>query len=37
VCVWINRDVVAPFEKEKEVLMWLNKDDGNNEDPFLQI
>ena len=35
--VWINRDVVAPFEKEKEVLMWLNKDDGNNEDPFLQF
>src|SRR5688572_4441592 len=35
--VWINRDVVAPFEKEKEVLMWLNKDDGNNEDPLLQI
>ena len=32
--VWINRDVVAPFQKEKEVLMWLNKDDGNNEDPF---
>ena len=32
--VWINRDVVAPFQKEKEVLMWLNKDDGYNEDPF---
>ena len=35
--IWINRDVVAPFEKEKEVLMWLNKDDGNNDDPFLQF
>lgn len=32
--VWINRDVVAPFEKEKEILMWLNKDDGNNTDPL---
>ena len=35
--VWINRDVVAPFEKEKEVLMWLNNDDGNNKDPFVQF
>jgi len=35
--VWINRDVVAPFEKENEVLMWLNKDDGNSEDPFLEF
>jgi SAM-dependent methyltransferase len=32
--VWINRDVVAPFEKEKEVLMWLNQNDGNNEEPL---
>ncbi len=35
--VWINRDVVAPFEKEKEILMWLNKNDGNNDDPFTQF
>lgn len=35
--VWINRDVVAPFEKEKEVLMWVNKSDGNNKDPFPQF
>jgi len=35
--VWINRDVVAPFEKEKEVLMWLKKDDGSNDDPFSQF
>lgn len=29
--VWINRDVVGPFEKEKEVLLWLNKEDGIND------
>jgi SAM-dependent methyltransferase len=29
--VWINRDVVGPFEKEKEVLLWLNKDDGSTD------
>jgi SAM-dependent methyltransferase len=29
--VWINRDVVGPLEKEKEVLLWLNKDDGTTD------
>ena len=29
--VWVNRDVVGPYEKEKEVLLWLNKEDGKNE------
>jgi hypothetical protein len=30
--VWINRDVVAPHNKDKTVYMKLNKDDGRNED-----
>ena len=29
--VWVNRDVVGPFEKEKQVFLWLNKDDGIND------
>lgn len=29
--VWINRDVVGPYEKEKEVLLWLNSEDGSND------
>jgi hypothetical protein len=32
--VWINRDVVGPYNKEETVLLWLNKEDGNNADPF---
>lgn len=31
--VWINRDVVAPYNKSKEVLLWLNDTDGSNDDP----
>jgi hypothetical protein len=30
--VWINRDVVGPYNKEKIVLMRLNGDDGRNTD-----
>jgi hypothetical protein len=30
--VWINRDVVGPCDKDKVVLMKLNKFDGRNED-----
>jgi hypothetical protein len=30
--VWINRDVVGPEEKEKDILMKLTKSDGRNED-----
>jgi hypothetical protein len=26
--IWINRDVVGPYEKDKEVLLWLNDSDG---------
>lgn len=26
--VWVNRDVVAPADKEKKVYMWLSKEDG---------
>jgi SAM-dependent methyltransferase len=26
--VWVNRDVVGPTEKEKNVLLWLNENDG---------
>jgi hypothetical protein len=29
--VWINRDVVGPYDKAKEVLLWLNDLDGNND------
>jgi len=35
--VWINRDVVAPYEKEKEIYLWLNKEDGTNEISSLQF
>lgn len=30
--VWINRDVVGPENREREVLMKLAKDDGRNDD-----
>jgi hypothetical protein len=29
--IWINRDVVGPFAKEKRVLLWLNQEDGCND------
>ena len=32
--VWINRDVVGPYDKEQEVYMLLNKEDGSNENPY---
>jgi hypothetical protein len=32
--VWVNRDVVAPFDKQKEILLWLNRGDGSNENVF---
>ncbi len=32
--VWINRDVVGPYNKEQTVLLWLNNEDGKNENPF---
>jgi len=32
--VWINRDVVGPYEKDEEVLLWLNDKDGQNDEPF---
>lgn len=32
--VWVNRDVVAPFEKEKQVYMQLEESDGLNTDPY---
>lgn len=35
--VWINRDVIGPANGDKEVLMLLNKEDGNNENPFKKI
>lgn len=34
--VWINRDVVGPYNKEETILLWLNKEDGNNNDPFTE-
>ena len=33
--VWINRDVVGPFNKAEEVLMLLNDKDGNKEDAYM--
>lgn len=30
--VWINRDVVGPENKDREVLLWLQNKDGRNED-----
>lgn len=35
--VWINRDVVGPKNKEQEIYLWLNDEDGINADPFLQF
>ena len=32
--VWVNRDVVGPYNKQQQVYMLLNRDDGNNEDPY---
>lgn len=29
--VWVNRDVLGPDDGDREVLMWLNEEDGNNE------
>ena len=34
--VWINRDVVGPFDKEKEVILWLNQEDGQD-DPSAKV
>jgi hypothetical protein len=30
--VWINRDVVGPENKSTTVYLWLNKEDGRNDD-----
>lgn len=32
--VWINRDVVGPYNKQKQILMLLDKLDGSNADPY---
>ncbi|MFT3826237.1 MAG: transferase [Chitinophagaceae bacterium] len=32
--VWINRDVVGPYNKEQQVYLWVDDKDGSNEDPF---
>ena len=29
--VWINRDVVGPYNKDKTIYLWLNTEDGKNE------
>jgi SAM-dependent methyltransferase len=31
--VWVNRDVVAPYNKTQMVHLWLNQTDGSNETP----
>jgi hypothetical protein len=35
--VWINRDVVGPYNKEQQVYLLLNKEDGSNGDPYRQF
>ncbi len=35
--VWINRDVVGPYNKEKEVLLWLNQEDGIKESIYKEF
>jgi SAM-dependent methyltransferase len=35
--VWINRDVVAPYNKEQQVFLWLNNTDGSNENPCKEL
>lgn len=32
--VWINRDVVGPYQKDQTVYLWLNDQDGSNDSPF---
>ncbi|NSL89286.1 transferase [Chitinophaga sp. Mgbs1] len=32
--VWINRDVVGPENREETILLWLNREDGENELPL---
>lgn len=32
--VWVNRDVVAPFDKEKQIYLLLDETDGDNDDPY---
>ena len=32
--VWINRDVVGPYNQEQEVYLWVDDKDGSNADPF---
>lgn len=29
--VWVNRDVVGPEDADKEIYLWLNQEDGNND------
>ncbi len=35
--VWINRDVVGPAHKSKQVRMWLNQTDGSNDEPLKEL
>lgn len=35
--VWINRDVVAPYNKHREVYLWLNDTDGHDQDIFKEL
>lgn len=35
--VWINRDVVGPYKKDTAVLLWLNREDGENTDPLINF
>ncbi|WP_295121393.1 transferase [uncultured Chitinophaga sp.] len=35
--IWINRDVVGPYDKEKTVYVWLNEEDGSNDELFSEF
>jgi SAM-dependent methyltransferase len=34
--VWINRDVVGPYNKQQTVYLWLNETDGEVADPYAE-
>lgn len=35
--VWINRDVIGPENGNEQIFMLLTKDDGHNENPYLEL
>ena len=35
--VWINRDVIGPENGDEEVLLWVNQNDGSNDNPLKEV